>query len=93
VLLNAYFYRSACFADVTSVTITWDAVRTLLRLLGIFNPSSVRQCPTECMSSFENGPNIEMVYNAPCPSILYMMKDGCFSMASLCSQQILTGFH
>jgi hypothetical protein len=34
VLLNAYFYRSACFVNVTSATITWDTVHTLLRLLG-----------------------------------------------------------
>jgi hypothetical protein len=47
VLLNAYFLRSACFTDVTSATITWDAVR----LLGISNWSSFHHCPTECIIS------------------------------------------
>jgi hypothetical protein len=36
--------RDACFTDVTSATITWDAVHTLLHLLGISNRSSFRQC-------------------------------------------------
>jgi hypothetical protein len=61
VLLNAYFYRSSCFADVTSATIKSDAVHTLLRLLGISNRPSFHQCPTECMLSLENDSEIETV--------------------------------
>jgi hypothetical protein len=48
---------------MSSATITWDAVHTLLRLLGISNPSSFHQRPTECMFSFENGTDIEAVCN------------------------------
>jgi hypothetical protein len=55
---------SACFADLTSATVTWDAVHTLLRLLGISNRFSFHQCPTECMFSFANGSEIETVPNA-----------------------------
>jgi hypothetical protein len=40
-----------------------DIVHTLLRLLGNSVRSSVHQCPTECMFSFENGPDIEAVSN------------------------------
>jgi hypothetical protein len=40
---------------VTSATMTWDIVLTLLRLLDISNLSSFQQCPTECMLSFDNG--------------------------------------
>jgi hypothetical protein len=59
VLLNAYFKRSLCFANVTS----WDIVHTVLLLLDISNQSSFHQCPTECMFSFENGPAIKTVSN------------------------------
>jgi hypothetical protein len=60
--------------------------------------SSFHQCPIDCMFSFENDPNIEMISSASefrgdtlniwddCPGILYLKKDGCFSMASLWSQ-------
>jgi hypothetical protein len=61
VLHNAYFYKSAYFADVT---VTWDIVHTLLCLLGISDKSSFHQCSMECKFSFENGPDIEMVSNA-----------------------------
>jgi hypothetical protein len=64
VLMNAYFYRFSCFADVASATITWDAIYTLLRLLGNPNRSSVHQRPSECMFSFENSPDIETGSNA-----------------------------
>jgi hypothetical protein len=64
VLLNAYFYRSACFASVTSATVAWDAVHTLLHLLGISNRSSFHQCPTECMFSLEDGSEIEAIPDA-----------------------------
>jgi hypothetical protein len=92
--LHVYFSRSACFIDVASATFTWDVVCTLLHLLGISNRSSFHQCPTECLFSFENGPDIEMVphvseflRNTPKvwdndrPDIL-CLKDDCFSMAS-----------
>jgi hypothetical protein len=55
---------SASFADVTSATITWDAVHALLRPLGFSNRTSFHQCPTECMFNFENGPEIETLPNA-----------------------------
>jgi hypothetical protein len=64
VLLNVCFKRSAFFASVTSATITRGIVHTLLHLLGISNQSSSQQCPMECMFSFENGPDIEMVSSA-----------------------------
>jgi hypothetical protein len=64
VLLNAYL-KACLFADVIFATVTWDAVHTLLRLLGISNQSSFHQCPTKCMFTFENGPDIEAVSNAP----------------------------
>jgi hypothetical protein len=89
---------SACFADVTFATVTWDIVYTLLRLLDISDWSSFHQCPMEGMFSFENGPDIEMVSNVSeflrdtldiledHATVLYLKKDGCFSMASLWSQ-------
>jgi hypothetical protein len=40
------------------------AVHTLLCLLGICNCSSFDQCPTECVFSFENDPDIDTVSNA-----------------------------
>jgi hypothetical protein len=55
---------SSCFADVTSATITWDAVHTLLRLLGISNRSSFHQCPTERVFSFEDGSEMKTVPDA-----------------------------
>jgi hypothetical protein len=55
---------SACFADVTFTSFTWDIVCTLLRLLGISNRSNFHQCPTECMFSTENALDIETVPNA-----------------------------
>jgi hypothetical protein len=55
-----------CFTDVTCATVTRDAVHTLLCLLGISNRYSFLQCPTECMFSFENGPDIGTV----CPRCL-----------------------
>jgi hypothetical protein len=64
VLLNAYFLRSVCFTDVAPATLTWDAVYTLLRPLGISNRPSFYQFPTVCMFSFENSPEIETVPNA-----------------------------
>jgi hypothetical protein len=64
VLLNAHFQRSACFTDVTSDTFTWNTIHTLLRLLDIPNRPTFHQCPTECLFSFEDGPNIEAVPNA-----------------------------
>jgi hypothetical protein len=42
----------------------WDIVHTLPRLLGISNQSSFHQCSTECMFSFENRSDIEVVSNA-----------------------------
>jgi hypothetical protein len=48
---------------LTPATITWDAVYTLLCLLGISNWSSFHQCPTECMFSLEDGSETEMVPN------------------------------
>jgi hypothetical protein len=33
--------------------------------------------------SFENGPDIETVYNSPCPGIFYLKKSVCFPVASL----------
>jgi hypothetical protein len=60
-LLNAYFQKSACFTDVTSATITWDAVHTLIRLPDISNWSSFDHCTTECMFSLENDSEIETV--------------------------------
>jgi hypothetical protein len=56
--------ETAYFAEVTSVTITWNSVNTLLRLLSISNRSRFDHYPTGCMFSFENGPNIEAVPNA-----------------------------
>jgi hypothetical protein len=50
-------------ADVTSATITWDAVHALLRLLGVSNRSSFHQCSTEYMFSSENGRDIGTVSN------------------------------
>jgi hypothetical protein len=57
------------------------------------------------MFGFENGPDIEMVSNASefpgdalniwdndC-ALLYLKKEGCFSIASLWSQQILVHIH
>jgi hypothetical protein len=38
---------SSCFADVTSATVTWDVVHTLIHLLDISNRTSFHQCPTE----------------------------------------------
>jgi hypothetical protein len=52
---------SDCFANVTSATVTWDIVHTLLRLLAISNWSSFHQCPTESMISYENGPDIKKI--------------------------------
>jgi hypothetical protein len=54
---------SARFTDVTSTTIICEIVHTVLHLLGISKWSSFHQCPKECMFSFENGPDIEMVSN------------------------------
>jgi hypothetical protein len=54
----------SCFTDVTSATIAWDAVRTLLRLMGISNRSSFHQCHTEYMFSFENDPDVETISDA-----------------------------
>jgi hypothetical protein len=62
VLRKAYFYRCACFANVTSATITRDILYTLLHLAGNSNRSGVHQRPMEC--SYENGPDIETVSNA-----------------------------
>jgi hypothetical protein len=57
------------------------------------------------MFSFENGPDIEMVSNASKflgytlntwdndHAVILYLKDSCFSMASLWSQQILVGIH
>jgi hypothetical protein len=58
------FLTSACFSDVTSATITWNTIYVLVHLLGISNRSSFHQCPMECILSFKNGFNIEVVPNA-----------------------------
>jgi hypothetical protein len=63
VYLNGHFQRTACFADETSATITWDAVHTLLPLLDISNRSSFHQRPTKCLFSFESSPDVETVSN------------------------------
>jgi hypothetical protein len=52
---------SAYFADITSATVTWDYVHTLLPLLDIFSRPSFHRFPTQCVFSFENGPVIETV--------------------------------
>lgn len=57
---------SACFADVRSATITCDVVHTLQLLLGISNPSSFHQCPTECVFSSANDHD----------SVIILGKDG-----------------
>jgi hypothetical protein len=59
VLLSASGY----FTDIPSATISWDPVRTLLRLPVISNMSSFRQHTTECVLSFDSGPDIEAVSN------------------------------
>jgi hypothetical protein len=74
--------------------VTWDAVHILLRLLGMSNLSSFHQCPTECMFSFENDPEIEFIHSASeflgntlnvwewrCRGILNLKKDDCLLMA------------
>jgi hypothetical protein len=61
--VNEYFQMSACFANATSATVTWDIVHTLLRQLGIPNRFSVHQYPTDFMFRFENCPDIETVPN------------------------------
>jgi hypothetical protein len=48
----------------TSATVPWDVVHTLLRFLGILNRSTLHQCSTKFMFSFENGPYIETVSSA-----------------------------
>jgi hypothetical protein len=58
-------HTSACFTDVTSATITWDATHALLHLLGISNRSSFHQCHMECMFSLEDGSETEMVPDEP----------------------------
>jgi hypothetical protein len=60
VLFNVYFKSSACFIDVTSATVTWNIIHTLL---GISNQSSFYQCSMNCMCIFENGSDIEAVSN------------------------------
>jgi hypothetical protein len=77
----------------------------VLRLLEICNRSSFHQYPTDCLFSFESGPDIEMVSSASeflgdtliiwdndCPGILYLKKNGCF-LRALCSQRIVVGIH
>jgi hypothetical protein len=54
-----------CSPDVTSGTVAWHAIHTLLCLLGISNQSGFHQCPTECMFSLEDGSETEMVPDAP----------------------------
>jgi hypothetical protein len=74
---------SACLTDVTSATITWDAVHTLLRLLGVSNRSSFHQCLTECMFSLEDGSEIETVPDISEWENLFFLccyhKEYCFS--------------
>jgi hypothetical protein len=53
---------SACFADVTSATLTWDILHALLRLLGVSNPVFMN-VPRSVIFGFENGPDIETVSN------------------------------
>jgi hypothetical protein len=51
-------------------------------LLAISNWSSFHHCTKEGMFSFENGPDLETVYNSPCHDIFYLKKNVCFSVAA-----------
>jgi hypothetical protein len=51
--------------DVTSATVTWDVVHTLLCLMGISYWSSFYQYTTECMFCFKSVPDIETVPSVP----------------------------
>jgi hypothetical protein len=89
---------SAWFAGVRTAAITWDAVHTLLNLLGISDRHKFHQCPMECMFNFDNVPDIKTVSNAAAylgdtvPGTLYLNKGGCFSIGSLWRQRILRVF-
>jgi hypothetical protein len=56
---------SACITDITSVTAAWDAIQTLLRLLGISDRSDFHQYSTECVFSLEDGSKTDTVPDAP----------------------------
>jgi hypothetical protein len=65
--VNLHFSSKSCvrlYLSSTSATIIWDAIHTLLRLLGVPHWSSPDRCPTECTFSLENGSGIETVRGA-----------------------------